>query len=129
MHGLGVGWWLVSVVMSVCTGAETVVGVVCGDSGGFEVEVGMHQGSALSPWLFVIVMEALYGEFRVALPWELLCTDDLVVMAQTEDGLIGRHGRWRDFVENGDMRVGVNKARVIIGGEWQKVMQKAVRWP
>jgi len=40
----------------------------------------MHQGSALSPLLFVIVMEALSREFRVALPWELLYADDLVVI-------------------------------------------------
>jgi len=56
---------------------------VYGNSNGFEVKVGMHQGSALSPLLFVIVMEALSGEFTVALPWELLYTDDLVVIAET----------------------------------------------
>jgi len=44
----------------------------------------MHQGSALSPLLFVIVMEALSREFRIALPCELY-TDDLVVVAETED--------------------------------------------
>jgi len=38
----------------------------------------MHQGSALSPFPFVIVMEALTRELRVALPWELLYADDLV---------------------------------------------------
>jgi len=38
----------------------------------------------------VIVMEALFREFRVALPWELLCVDDLVVIAETEDNLIKR---------------------------------------
>ena len=32
----------------------------------------MHQGLALSPLLFMIVMEALSIEFRVALAWELL---------------------------------------------------------
>ena len=37
----------------------------------------MHQGSALSPLLFVIVMEAISRQFRVALPWELLYADDL----------------------------------------------------
>ena len=33
-----------------------------GNSKGFEVKVGMHQGSALSPLLFVIVMEATSTE-------------------------------------------------------------------
>jgi len=27
------------------------------------------------------------------------------------------------------MRVDMNKTRVMISGEWQKVTQKAVRWP
>jgi len=42
----------------------------------------MHQGSPLIPLLFVIVMEleALPGEFRLALQWELLYTDDLIVI-------------------------------------------------
>jgi len=81
MHKLGVEEWLVLVVMSVYTGANTVVRTVYGNSNGFEVKVGMHQGSALSPLLFVMVIEALSREFRVALPWELLYADDLVVIA------------------------------------------------
>jgi len=44
----------------------------------------MHQCSALSPLLFVIVMEALSREFGVALPWELLYADDLVVIAEAK---------------------------------------------
>ena len=43
----------------------------------------MHQGSAVSPLLFVIVMEAISREFRVGLSWELLYADDLVVIAET----------------------------------------------
>jgi len=45
---------------------KTVVRTVYGNSNCFEVKVGMHQGSALSPLLFVIVMESLSREFRVA---------------------------------------------------------------
>jgi len=50
----------------------------------------MHQGSALRPLLFVIVIEALSRELRVSLPWELFYADDLVVIAETKDDLIKR---------------------------------------
>jgi len=53
-------------------------------------EVGMLQGSAFSHVLFVIVIEALLREFRVALPWELPYPDDLVVTVETEDDIIKR---------------------------------------
>jgi len=52
---------MVPTVMSECT--------VCGDSECFEVRVSVHRDLALS-LLFVIVMEAMSGEFRVALPWD-----------------------------------------------------------
>jgi len=90
---------LVLAVMSMYTGAKTVVRTVYGNSGGFEVKVGMHQGSALSPLLFVIVTEAISREFRVALPWELLYADDLVVIAETEEALIKRLNEWKNNVE------------------------------
>ena len=78
---------------------KTVVRRVYGNSNGFEVKVGTHQGSALSPMLFVIVMEALTREFTAALPWELLYDDDdLVVIAETEDHLIKSLNEWKDNV-------------------------------
>jgi len=41
-------------------------------------------------------MESITKEFRVALPWELLCTDDLVVIAETEEDLIKRLKEWKN---------------------------------
>jgi len=99
------------------TGAKTVVRTVYGNSKCFEVKVGKHQGSALSPLLFVIVMEAISREVRVALPWELLYADDLVVIAETKDYLITRLNEWKDNVENRGIRVNMNKTKVIISGE------------
>jgi len=90
MHKLGFEESLVSAVITMYTGAKTVVRTVYGNSNGFGMKVSMHQGAPLSPLLFVIVMEALSREFRVALPWELLYADDLVVIAETEDDLIKR---------------------------------------
>ena len=77
----------------------------------------------------MIVMEAISREFRVALPWELLYADDLVVIAETEDDLIKRLDEWKDNVDNRGMRVNMNKTKVMISGEHQKHVQKAVRWP
>ena len=71
-------------------GAKTVIRTVYGNSKGFEVKVGMHKGSALSPQLFVIVTEATSRKFRVGLPWELLYADDLAVIAKTKEELILR---------------------------------------
>jgi len=59
-------------------------------------------------------MEVLSREFRVALPWELLYADDLVVIAETEEDLIKRLNEWKHFVENRGMRVNMNKIKVMI---------------
>ena len=106
MQPLLVAFWLIkysvssAAVMSMYIGAKTVVRTFYGNSKGFEVKVGMHQGSGLSPLLFMIVMEAISREFRVALPWELLYADDLAVIAETEEELIKRLNEWKDNVES-----------------------------
>jgi len=41
----------------------------------------------------------------------------------SEDDLIKRLNEWKDNVENRGMRVNINKTKVMISGEWQKVMQ------
>ena len=48
----------------------------------FEVKVGVHQGSVLSPMLFIIVLEALSREFLSGVPWEDLYADHLVIIAE-----------------------------------------------
>jgi len=51
------------------------------------------------------------------------------VIAETEEDLIKRLNECKDFVENRGMTVNVNKTKVMISEERQKVTQKAVRWP
>ena len=50
------------------------------ESKSFSVKVVVHQGSVLSPLLFIIVLE-----FREGLPMELLYADNLVLVAETEE--------------------------------------------
>jgi len=51
------------------------------------------------------------------------------VIAETEDDLIKMLNQWKGFVKNRGMRVNMNKTKVMISGERQKVTLKAVRWP
>ena len=69
--------------MALYTEACTVVTTDAGLSESFEVKVGLHQGSVLSPLLFAAAMDVVSSEARSGLPSELLSADDLVIMAPT----------------------------------------------
>ena len=88
LKSVGVDDWIVSVMKAMYEDATTRVKLNGGESRGFGVKVGLHQGSVLSPLLFIIVLEALSREFRKGLPLELLYADDLVLMADSEDLLV-----------------------------------------
>jgi hypothetical protein len=88
LRSLGVDEWLVSVIKAMYADTTTMVKLNGRVSEGFNVKVGVHQGSVLSPLLFIIVLEALSRKFRERLPWELLYADDLVLLAETEELLV-----------------------------------------
>ena len=54
LRKLGVDEWLIRPVMVLYTEACTVVRTGAGLSESFEVKVGLHQGSLLSPLLFAV---------------------------------------------------------------------------
>ena len=48
------------------------------------ISVGVHQGSVLSPLLFITVMEALSEEFRTGCPWEPLYTNGVYHLVEVK---------------------------------------------
>ena len=54
----------------------------------FYVNVGLHQGSVLSPLLFAAVMDIVSSDARSGLPSELLYADDLVIMVNGEQAFL-----------------------------------------
>ena len=68
LRKLGVEEWIVRLVQRMYANAQSWVHVGKGFSQEFEVEVGVHQGSVLSPLLFIIVLEALSREFGLVFP-------------------------------------------------------------
>ena len=52
-----------------------------GISDSFEVSVGVHQGSALSPFLFTVIMDCMSEEFWKKAPWNMMLVDNVVICA------------------------------------------------
>jgi len=59
MRSLGVEEWVIRIVKGIYANARSRVRINGQYSDKFEVAVGVHQGSVLSPLLFIVVFEAL----------------------------------------------------------------------
>ena len=66
-----------------CDGCTTSVRTLIGSTDGFDVNVGLHQSSALSPLLFITVMDVISEEFGRGTPHAMLFADDLVLCENT----------------------------------------------
>lgn len=62
---------------------SVVVRFALGRTEDFKVEVGLHQGSALSPFLFALVMDRFTDEVRQESPWTLMFADDTVICSES----------------------------------------------
>ena len=55
-----------------------------GDTEEFEIKVGLHQRSALSPFLFILLLDTLTGHTETAIPYALIFADDIALTGRTE---------------------------------------------
>ena len=70
------------------TAARCVVGV----TEGFDVKVGLHQGSALGPCLFAMVMDRMTDEIREEAPWTLMFAGDIMTCSESNEHALERRG-------------------------------------
>ena len=93
------------------------------------MKVGVHQGSVLSPLLFIIVLEALSREFRAGVPWEDLYADDLVIIADSLEECFRRLLIWKEAMEKKGLRVNAGKTKVMICGTGLDLLQSSGEYP
>src|SRR6218665_3574284 len=112
----GVSEKIVRLVRSMYTyiDAKTAVRIGTCITGGFEIRVGVHQGSCLSPLLFIIVMDAVSEHIGREVPWDMLYADDLALAEQTEMGMQNRFDDWQRTLECKGLKVNINKTETMV---------------
>ncbi|XP_063594371.1 uncharacterized protein LOC134771360 [Penaeus indicus] len=104
----------VILVQDMYCNTSTEVGCQSGKSEKFEVKVGVHQGSALSPLLFAFVMDYLTKEVRRSSPWDIMYADDVVIC--TNEACEEKLEQWIRALERRGMKVSRTKTEYLNAG-------------
>ena len=129
LRKLAVEEWIVRLVQGMYANAHSRVRVGEGYSEEFEVKAGVHQGSVLSPLLFIIVLEALSREFRSGIPWEDLYADDLVIIAESLEECVRRLLTLKEAMEKKGLRVNAGKTKIMICSTGLDLLQSSGEFP
>ncbi|KAI5095993.1 sushi, von Willebrand factor type A, EGF and pentraxin domain-containing protein 1 isoform X4 [Silurus meridionalis] len=86
---------------------DSVIAVKCavGMTDWIKVEVGLHQGSALRPFLFAVVMDTLTDEVRQGSSWTIMVADNIVICGESREQVEKSLKRWRYMLERRGMKV------------------------
>ena len=112
-------WWFlrkkgvpegyITIIQDMYNDCETLVSTRAGDTEYFQVGVGLHQGSALSPLLFILIMGVLQTQIGKEPPWVMLFADDLVICEHSRAEVELQLERWRETFESHGLRVSRGK--------------------
>jgi hypothetical protein len=66
-----------------------------GDTNDFPINIGPHQGSALSPYIFDLVMDEVRRDIQGGIPWCMLFANDVVLVDESRIGVDQKIKLWR----------------------------------
>ena len=121
--------WIVRLMQGMYANVRSHVCVGEGYSEEFEVKVGVHQGSVLSPLLVIIMLEALSREFRSGVPWEDLYDDDLSNIAESLAECVRRLLTLKEAMEKEGLRVNAGKTKIMSCGIGLDLLQSSGEFP
>ena len=80
-----------------------------GDTSDFPINIGLHQGSALSPYIFALVMDEVTRGIQGDIPWCMLFADDVVLVDESQAGVNRKLELWRQILESKGFRISRTK--------------------
>ncbi|PKA63279.1 ubiquitin-protein ligase E3 C [Apostasia shenzhenica] len=66
----------------------------------FSITVGLHQGSALSPYPFALIMKVMTEHIQDEVPWCMLFADNIVLVEKTKERAKAKLELWRNALES-----------------------------
>ena len=120
MSKSGVAEKYVIIVQYMYEESTTTMRCVIGVEEGFEVKVGLHQGSSLSPCLFAMVMDRLrQDEIRQEAPWTMMFADDIVICSESKGQVEEKLESRRYALDRRGMKVNRRKTKYTCVNERQ----------
>ena len=99
----------IEVIKDMYKDARTSVKVVNGISESFEVRIGVHQGSALSPYLFILVLDELLKGVVKEAPSCMLFADDMGLIGDTVEEVQEMLEKVREALESKGLKINREK--------------------
>uniref|UniRef100_A0A914XJV1 Reverse transcriptase domain-containing protein n=1 Tax=Plectus sambesii TaxID=2011161 RepID=A0A914XJV1_9BILA len=106
----------VSIIQDMYSGAQATVRTQCGDTRAQPVTVGVHQGSALSPYLFITVLDVVCQDLLEPAPWTMLYADDVVLCARNQGDLERKLQKWKDRLHQHGLQINTAKTEYMAAG-------------
>jgi Reverse transcriptase (RNA-dependent DNA polymerase) len=85
----------VTLIKDMYTNAVTYVRACDSESDTFPIKIGLHQGSALSPYIFTLVMDEITKGIQEDIPWCMLFADDVVLIDESRIRVNQKLELWR----------------------------------
>jgi len=120
MREKGVSEKYVRLVQDMYRDVTSQVSSCVGITDEFNIKVGLHQGSTLSPYIFDLIMDVLSEGIREEAPWTMLFADDIVLVCNTKESLRDKLSQWKRALEDRGLKISRTKSEYLSFNDFEE---------
>jgi hypothetical protein len=99
----------ITIIKDMYDNVVTSVRTSDGDTNDFPINIGLHQGSTLSLYLFALVMDEVIRDIQDGIPWCMFFADDVVLMDESRTRVDQKLELWRRTLKAKGFRLSISK--------------------